>query len=106
VYVSWAATAACGNLVGGVARLEVMRRILRTLVVTTLAGSLGACTSSGPEDPARPAPDGLSPTPRVQVGAWTPLADLPQSRTELSAVVIGGPQAGFSYSADTEVWRP
>jgi N-acetylneuraminic acid mutarotase len=93
-----------------------MRRILCTLVVTALAGSLGACTDDEPVEGGAPAGQDPSPDPRAQVGAWTPLADLPQARTELSAVVLDGyvyaaggfaqgPSEGFfRYDPAADAW--
>jgi N-acetylneuraminic acid mutarotase len=64
-----------------------------------LLAALGACTGDDPDAPGDPGdPDGPGggPTaappgsPRPQIGTWTELADLPQSRTELSAVALDG----------------
>lgn len=47
---------------------------------------VGGCTGDEPEDPAEPSPT----SPRPQIGSWTPMAELPQRRTELSAVTLDG----------------
>jgi N-acetylneuraminic acid mutarotase len=54
------------------------------LAVAALAVAAG-CTGDGRTDP--PAPPT---TPRPQIGSWHPLAELPQARSELSAVTLAG----------------
>lgn len=69
-----------------------MRRIWYAGLAVTLAAALGACSNDRPAEPptTAPVPAGQSPTPRSQIGTWTPLAELPQARTELSAAVLDG----------------
>ncbi|MGH3679288.1 MAG: Kelch repeat-containing protein [Natronosporangium sp.] len=66
-----------------------MKKLWYAGLTATLGVALGGCTGDDPADPGT-APDGPSPTPRPQIGSWTPVAELPQPRTELSAVALDG----------------
>ncbi|MPZ27026.1 MAG: hypothetical protein GEV12_11580 [Micromonosporaceae bacterium] len=97
-----------------------MRKTWCTLLAGTLAVALTACTGDDqPSDQDIPVPTGGTPTPtRPQIGSWTPLADLPQARTELSAVVLDGAvyvagglapgpggDAFYRYDPESDAWR-
>lgn len=97
-----------------------MRRIWCAGLIVTFVAGLGACTDDQPAEPGAtaPVPTGASPTPRAQIGTWTPLAELPQARTELSAVTLdgqvylaGGLARGpggerfYRYDSATDTWN-
>lgn len=88
----------------------------RRWLAGVMVALLSACSADQPEPPPGPTATGASPTPRVQVGTWTALADLPQERTDAGVTVldglvyvagglgVGGSDAFYQYDPATDAW--
>lgn len=93
------------------------RRWLAGVLVVLLGGCSAEQPEEPPDEPAGPTAAGTSPDPRVQIGTWTELTELPTARLDAGATVLdglvyvggglgpGGNDALHRYDPASDAWR-